>query len=268
MDNENIVSMFGKKVSRSNKITRSIVTERSSTKGSHTKSKQEILKASTIDNFPSRWKIYGSHLVTNIPVAYNFENVHTYKNERLTVKVAAFDLDGTIVKPKSGASFPRGPDDWKLWNSNHQKTLSVYETLAHLVTKKYLIAIFTNQGGMVATKTSKSYISFTKRVNQIYKYLDSKSIHFEPFIYVAPKYSANKVVSTCNGEMHEKMRKPNIGMWDEFTNHLSSLGYEVDKENSFFVGDAAGRMQDFLASDKAFACNILLAFKVPEEVFP
>lgn len=264
--------MFGKRVSRPNKIAKSIAAERSFTKGSFikesfTKSKQEILKVSTVDNFASRWKIHGSHLVTNIPEEYDFENIRTYQNEKATVKVAAFDLDGTIIKPKSGASFPRGPDDWKLWSSDNQKTLSVYETLANLVAKKYLIAIFTNQGGMVATKTSKSYISFTRRVNQVYKYLNSKSMHFEPFIYVAPKYSSNKAVFKCNGEMHGKMRKPNLGMWEEFCNHLSGLGYVVDKENSFFVGDAAGRKQDFLVSDKAFSCNIPLIFKVPEDFF-
>ena len=43
------------------------------------------------------------------------------------------------------------------------------------------------------------------------------------------------------------------------------LMYEyVDKENSFFVGDAAGRAGDFASTDRKLAVNIGLPFYTPE----
>ena len=38
----------------------------------------------------------------------------------------------------------------------------------------------------------------------------------------------------------------------------------VDKENSFFVGDAAGRAGDFASTDRKLAVNIGLPFYTPE----
>jgi bifunctional polynucleotide phosphatase/kinase len=43
---------------------------------------------------------------------------------------------------------------------------------------------------------------------------------------------------------------------------------ENNNDNSFFVGDAAGRLNDFSDSDKQFAKNLKIKFILPEEIFP
>lgn len=61
-------------------------------------------------------------------------------------------------------------------------------------------------------------------------------------------------------------RKPETGMWDFFTENCNG-GVKVDKSQSYYVGDAAGRKYDFSDSDKVFAESVGLSFKVPEDVF-
>lgn len=66
-------------------------------------------------------------------------------------------------------------------------------------------------------------------------------------------------------------RKPNIGMFDVIASIYAEKGYEVDLENSLFVGDAAGRMgdgrgvpKDHSDTDFKFALNVGLKFVTPE----
>ena len=66
--------------------------------------------------------------------------------------------------------------------------------------------------------------------------------------------------------LKDENRKPEVGMWTHFTQN-SNDGKEVDKENSYYVGDAAGRPEDFADTDKLFAEAIGMPFKVPEDVF-
>lgn len=54
--------------------------------------------------------------------------------------IAAFDLDHTIIKPKSGNKFPKDSDDWVLLDSVSKKINELYNN-------GYKIVIFTNQAG-------------------------------------------------------------------------------------------------------------------------
>ena len=56
--------------------------------------------------------------------------------------------------------------------------------------------------------------------------------------------------------------KPNKFIFDKFIGD-----YNIDKENSFFVGDALGRKSDFSDSDKIFAENIGIKIYSPEKFF-
>jgi bifunctional polynucleotide phosphatase/kinase len=55
-------------------------------------------------------------------------------------KIAAFDFDFTLVRPKMGRTFPKDVDDWEWLRPN------VVETIQNLYNeKKYCIMVFTNQ---------------------------------------------------------------------------------------------------------------------------
>ena len=38
-------------------------------------------------------------------------------------KVAGFDLDGTLIKTKSGRTYPKNENDWDWWNPSVPKKL-------------------------------------------------------------------------------------------------------------------------------------------------
>jgi DNA 3'-phosphatase len=65
-------------------------------------------------------------------------------------------------------------------------------------------------------------------------------------------------------------RKPNIGMYQVVEKLYKEQGFEIDKENSIFVGDAAGRVagggrrKDHSNTDYQFAINAGLRFVTPE----
>jgi bifunctional polynucleotide phosphatase/kinase len=67
-------------------------------------------------------------------------------------------------------------------------------------------------------------------------------------------------------------RKPCIGMFEHFMKH-QVLDHTLNKNESFFVGDAAGRIAqgktatDFSCSDRKFAHNAGLPFHTPEAFF-
>ena len=70
------------------------------------------------------------------------------------------------------------------------------------------------------------------------------------------------------------MRKPRPGAWKELTRRLSTQGEQaIDKEASFYCGDAAGRpkvagrSKDFASTDYKFALNAGIRFFTPEDLF-
>jgi bifunctional polynucleotide phosphatase/kinase len=74
----------------------------------------------------------------------------------------------------------------------------------------------------------------------------------------------------------DEYRKPCTGMWQILENEfLRPNGCFINLNQSFFVGDAAGRLAswkpgksaDWSAVDRKFACNLNLTFHTPEEYF-
>lgn len=69
-------------------------------------------------------------------MTWNNESYHSYfftlgsvlhgihLNPSPAQRVAAFDLDGTLIRTKNSSAFPRGAHDWKWWKEVIPETLS------------------------------------------------------------------------------------------------------------------------------------------------
>jgi bifunctional polynucleotide phosphatase/kinase len=68
--------------------------------------------------------------------------VYTTDDVKASSKVAGFDMDGTLIKTKSGAVFPKNTGDWQLWSPK------VVTKLQQLHADGFKIVIFTNQRGI------------------------------------------------------------------------------------------------------------------------
>ncbi|KGR12005.1 DNA 3'-phosphatase [Candida albicans P57072] len=256
-----ILSMFGNNVSKDSKIKKPSVSQSVSTITSKELLVQKLSNSNSNSTFENNWTIEGTFLIRNI--SFN----HTSVEIESSIKLAAFDLDGTLISTKSGGTFSKSPSDWKWWNDK------VLDKLKDLYRDNYLIVIFSNQGGVVAIPLSKSYLNFTTKLNSIVKELKGRDILDRISIYAAPKKPSTKnsknTTNTIDEQMHAKMRKPETGMWDTFLVDLKKYGItsDINYKESFFVGDAAGRSKDFSDSDALFSKNINLKFITPEELF-
>ncbi|KAJ4935691.1 hypothetical protein JOQ06_017220 [Pogonophryne albipinna] len=163
-------------------------------------------------------------------------------------KIAGFDIDGCIITTKSGKVFPTSPDDWRILYPEIQPRL------ASLLKKGYKVVFFTNQMGIARGKLRPEV--FKSKVEDI---LTKLQLPVQVFV------AAGSGI----------YRKPVMGMWNHLCDKAND-GVTVDKTQTFYVGDAAGRPEnwapgrkkkDFSCSDRIFALNIGLQFHTPEEFF-
>ncbi|KAK7882829.1 hypothetical protein WMY93_029003 [Mugilogobius chulae] len=178
--------------------------------------------------------------------------VYTAAGVKASDKIAGFDIDGCIITTKSGKVFPTNlyPE--------------IQPRLASLLKKGYKSVdlfifcsagcFFTNQMGIAKGKLRPEV--FKSKVEDILATL---------------KLPVQVLVASGPGVY----RKPVVGMWTHVCEKANE-GVPVDKTQSFYVGDAAGRPEnwapgkkkkDFSCSDRLFALNIGLQFHTPEEYF-
>lgn len=216
----------------------------------------------------SCWRVLGSHMVSNCPRLSHFKK-YCEENQSKAIKIAAFDMDDTIICTKSGIKFGRGYSDWK-W-----RTPEVLPVLRSKVRDlKHVMVIFTNQASISVTQTkaenSKSYRNFRKKLDMILSSLKEDSGHLQPLVFASTGRPGMSVKPRSSIEQHFRTRKPETGMWGALELYIKrALGedYTIDKDNSFYVGDAAGRPGDHLADDKGFAENVGIQFYEPEQFF-
>ena len=156
-----------------------------------------------------------------------------------------FDLDWCIIKTKSGKKFPIDYNDWDFLYENIPAKLRE-------LSKSKIIMIISNQMGISEGKVNKE--NFVKKINNIQKKLNI------PMIFCASIYDDN-------------FRKPRTG----FIDHIKKLSIygenAIFKDDSFFVGDMAGRIKtkkhkaDRNDTDRKFALNLGINFYTPEQFF-
>lgn len=209
----------------------------------------------------------GSHQVSNTPPVTLFPKLYEGVDPK-SIKVAAFDMDDTLICTKSGIKFGRGAHDWK-WRNNN--IVPVLRKRVHEA--KYVMVIFTNQRSVSVTpaikSTSKSFKVLSTKVDLIFKDLQQ---HFElqPLVFAACGRPGKAHGTRSSEEQHLHSRKPETGMWESLEKYFERVygeEFKVDLENSFFVGDAAGRDGDHLGDDINFAANVGLPFYTPEDFF-
>tara|TARA_B110000259_G_scaffold87644_1_gene102002 strand:+ start:1612 stop:2643 length:1032 start_codon:yes stop_codon:yes gene_type:complete len=157
-------------------------------------------------------------------------NSNFYKFTVVGKKIAAFDLDGTLINPKSKSKFPKDKDDYKYAFNN------VDSKLKELMENGYKIVIFTNQNGIEKKKTSLKDIVY--KIEKLFPFAD---------YFISDK--------------DDLYRKPMPGMYHQFI-ELNGHPNEI-----FYVGDAAGRKEDHSSSDINFAHNSRINFKTQSEFF-
>lgn len=162
-------------------------------------------------------------------------------------KIAAYDMDGTLIATKSGRVFPKDVDDWKI------AFPTITNCLKEKVADEYKIVVFTNQAGISKGKTKLG--DFKKKIEKI---AEALKVPMQVFIATGDSF----------------FRKPLTGMWQALC-MFHNDNVELDLVHSYYVGDAAGRPEnksmkkkkDHSSVDRLLALNLGIPFLTPEEQF-
>jgi len=157
--------------------------------------------------------------------------VYEYKFSRMLPKIACFDMDGTLIRTASGKKFPINENDWT-WLS-----ASVPSKIRELSDNDYSIIIMTNQ--------SKFNDGLRTKINNICKDIDVPIL-----VLVSTDYT--------------KYRKPMPGFMDYLNSAYAGV---IDKQSSFYVGDAMDDNIDHSNCDLYFAINTGLKFHFAHHFF-
>jgi bifunctional polynucleotide phosphatase/kinase len=150
-----------------------------------------------------------------------FEAPSTISTRR---KVAAFDLDDTLIAAAAGSKWAKSATSWK-WLD-----VSVPAKLRSLHNEGYLVVIVSNQGNIslkdnpkTLQKDAASLVNFKAQVTAMLRQLDLP-------------------ISVYAATEPDGYRKPRVGMWQEMLEDYDLDREEsIDLKQSFYVGDAAGR---------------------------
>jgi D-glycero-D-manno-heptose 1,7-bisphosphate phosphatase len=131
------------------------------------------------------------------------------------------DLDHTVIKPKSGGTFPKDKDDWEF-------IPGVLDRIKLFQNKGYKIIIVSNQGGIQAKFITETNVK--QKFDDIKSAAKKQGVNFDAMYY-------NKT-----NNINDQMRKPNTGM-----TKLAETELGIDLSVSYMVGD--------MDSDLNFAMN-------------
>ncbi|XP_052114672.1 polynucleotide 3'-phosphatase ZDP isoform X3 [Arachis duranensis] len=118
--------------------------------------------------------------------------------------------------------------------------------------------IFTNESNIERWK-NKRQVAVDSKIGRLNNFIEKVKVPIQVFI------ACGVGKGKADGK-DDPFRKPKSGMWHLMQQHLNS-GIAIDMDQSFYVGDAAGRESDHSDADIKFAEAIGLKFFVPEEYF-
>ncbi|KAM0868950.1 hypothetical protein ACQ4PT_041000 [Festuca glaucescens] len=167
---------------------------------------------------------------------------------RASAKIAAFDFDGCLAKTSVKIT---GADKWSLQHK------SIPDKLQSLYNDGYKLVIFTNESNIERWKNKRQQ-AVDSKVGRLDNFIECVKVPVQVFIACG--------VGKGKGTPDDQFRKPNSGMWWLMAEHFNS-GIAIDMDQSFYVGDAAGRENDHSDADIKFAKDIGVKFHVPEEFF-
>lgn len=166
------------------------------------------------------WRIVANSLIVG---RYDAPNVPP-QTRTLPVKIAAFDLDDTIIMPNIGSKWARSATSWRWFDT------SVPGRLKQLYDEGYIVVVLSNQGNISLKDNAKSLQKDTASLGNLKSQIAAvfKQLDFPVSFYAATA--------------QDRYRKPRTGMWEEMLEDYDlHVGGAVDLANSFYIGDAAGR---------------------------
>ncbi|PVH92059.1 PNK3P-domain-containing protein [Periconia macrospinosa] len=193
-----------------------------------------------------QWKMVDGGLLVGQPAVGLGYDAISDRHQRTRCKAVLFDLDGTLVKTKSGSLHAQDETDWVWWDP------IVPSRLRKLYKEEgTVIVIVTNQGRLTTPKGDEAPEAalFKAKLDDICSQLDVPVV-----IYAA-----------C---ANDKWRKPRLGCWHKMQDDFKELGFfSIPWERAVLVGDAAGRETDHADADWHFSLNAAIDFHTPEEFF-
>ncbi|KAG0048425.1 hypothetical protein BGZ83_006609 [Gryganskiella cystojenkinii] len=163
-------------------------------------------------------------------------------------KVAAFDLDSTLISVNGKHKWPKNARDWVWWAP------SVPRKIEELSAEGYTLVVITNQNGLEGKieKQKEMKLKFEMICGQL---------EVPMWILISMQKDQN--------------RKPMTGLWHWLEVKFQEDDVEIDHDQSYYVGDAAGRhdgwkvgaVKDFNNTDRKFAASLGIEFHTPEHFF-
>ncbi|KAK2380598.1 polynucleotide 3'-phosphatase ZDP [Trifolium repens] len=166
-------------------------------------------------------------------------------------KIAAFDFDGCLANTSVKKV---GPNAWSLMYS------SIPDKLQSLYNDGYKLVIFTNESNIERWKNTRQK-AVDSKIGRLNQFIEKVKVPIQVFIACGVGKSGK-----AGPKEDDPYRKPKPGMWQLMEKHFNS-GITIDMDQSFYVGDAAGRESDHSDADIRFAEANGLKFYVPEEYF-